>query len=105
MVMFFTPKQAMQLSTTAGMMMAEAQMVIAMRLWGLAGLWNTAPEESYRMVAEKADAVLQSTLRAGEAALSGKGAASVAMAALKPVRRRTRANLKRLQERGPNLPR
>lgn len=102
--MFVTPKQAAELSVQAGMMMAEAQMVIAMRLWGMAGFWNTNPEENLRMVQEKAEAALQSATRAGAAMMAGQGTAAVAMAALKPVRSRTRANLKRLQKSGPNLP-
>ena len=68
--MFVTPKQAAQLSLQTGLMMAEAQMVIAMRLWGMAGLWNTKPEENLRMVQEKAEAVLQSATRAGAAMMA-----------------------------------
>ena len=101
--MFVTPKQAAALSVQTGMMMAEAQIVIAMRLWGMAGFWNTKPEENLRMVQEKAEAALQAATRAGAAMMAGQGTAAVAMAALKPVRSRTRANLKRLQKSGPNL--
>ena len=98
--MFVTPKQAAQLSLQTGLMMAEAQMVIAMRLWGMAGFWNTKPEENLRMVQEKAEAMVQASKAASRAMMSGGGAASVAMAALKPVRRRTRANVKRLTKPG-----
>ncbi|MDZ7909294.1 MAG: antifreeze protein [Gemmobacter sp.] len=85
-------------------MLAEAQAVIAMRLWGMAGLWNVAPEETMRMVEEKTEAMTESAFSAGQAAMSGAGAAAVAMAALKPVRKRTSSNMKRLQKRGPGLP-
>jgi len=102
--MFVTPKQVAELSVQTGIMMAEAQMVIAMRLWGMAGFWNTKPEENLRMVQEKAEAVMQSATRAGAAMMAGQGTAAVAMAALKPVRSRTRANLRRLRKSGPNLP-
>ena len=102
--MFVTPRQAAHLSVQTGKMMAEANMVIAMRLWGMAGFWNMAPQENLRMVQEKAEAAVQSATRAGAAIMAGKGAADVAMAALKPVRQRTRANLKRLQKSGPTLP-
>lgn len=102
--MIVTPKQAARLSVQTGLMMAEAQMVIAMRLWGMAGFWNTAPQENLRMVQEKAEAAMQSATRAGAAMMAGKGTAAVAMAALKPVRSRTHANMKRLQKSGPSLP-
>ena len=101
--MFVTPKQAAQLSLHTGLMMAEAQMVIAMRLWGMAGFWNTKPEENLRMVQEKAEAVVQSAARAGTAMMRGRDGAEVALAALQPVRRRTRANLRRLKARGPKF--
>ncbi|MBT9246883.1 antifreeze protein [Gemmobacter fulvus] len=102
--MFVTPTQAVKLSMHTGLMLAEAQMVIAMRLWGMAGLWNVTPEENSRMVQEKTEAMTQSAMAAGRAMLSGKGAAGVAMAALKPVRMRTRSNMKRLTQRGPGTP-
>lgn len=102
--MFVTPNQAVKLSMHTGLMLAEAQMVIAMRLWGMAGFWNVAPEENSRMIHEKTEAMTQAALSVGRAMLSGKGAAAIAMSALKPVRSRTRSNLKRLQGRGPDLP-
>ena len=86
----------MKPSVEAGMMLAEAQMVIAMRMFGMAGLVPMSPREPTRMVQEKAEAMMQASKAASRAMMSGGGAASVAMAALKPVRRRTRANVKRL---------
>ncbi|WP_151718909.1 antifreeze protein [Gemmobacter serpentinus] len=101
--MFVTPFQAARLSTQTGVMIAEAQMVIAMRLWGMAGLWNVTPGETLRMVQEKTEAVMQSAALASTAMLRGRDGGAVALAALQPVRRRTRANLRRLQARGPKL--
>lgn len=100
----FTPLDAMRLSIQTGMMLMEAQMVIAMRLWGMAGLWNTAPGEMSRMVVEKQRAAVSSAMAAGRAVASGQGAGGVALAALKPVRRRTRSNAARLTRKGPSLP-
>ena len=94
--MFLTPFQAARLAQETGMMLAEAQMVIAMRMFGMAGLVPMSPREPTRMVQEKAEAMVQASKAASRAMMSGGGAASVAMAALKPVRRRTRANVKRL---------
>lgn len=96
--MFVTPFQFAQLAQETGEMLAEAQMVITMRVFGMAGLRDMAPTETTRMVQEKAEAMLQATTAASMAMLAGAGAATVALEALKPVRRRTRANLRRLSK-------
>lgn len=87
---FFAP--AME----AGLMAVEAQLVIAMRLAGLAGLWPVAPEEGLVMVAEKVAAgqdALEAALRAG---MRGAGPSQMALATMAPYRARTRANARRL---------
>jgi hypothetical protein len=78
------------------MMMAEAQTVVALRLWGMAGLWPTRPVETTRMVTEKWPAFLQSAGAAGAAAMKGHPPHRIAEAALRPIRRKTRANSRRL---------
>lgn len=98
--MFLTPYQFAQLAQETGEMLAEAQMVITMRFFGMAGLRQMAPSETTRMVQEKAEAMVQATTAASFAMLAGAGAATVALEALKPVRRRTRANLRRLSKQG-----
>jgi hypothetical protein len=86
-------------------MLAEAQAVIAMRMMGLAGLWAVHPTESFRMVAEKPAAYARAAEAAGRAALAGKAPHEIAGAALRPVRRKTRANSRRLVRTGPRRPR
>ena len=98
--MFFTPEEATLLSMETGLMLAEAQMVVAMRLWGMAGVWNVTSDEPVRMVQEKAEAAVHSLLVAGQALMGGQGAGQVAMAALAPVRDRTRDNVQRLGTQG-----
>ncbi|MEH7830243.1 hypothetical protein [Gemmobacter denitrificans] len=98
--MIVTPAQALRLSLEAGQMVSEAQIVIAMRLWGMAGLWNTRPDETVRMVQEKVEAMAQSSIDAGHAMMTGKGVAGIAMAAMKPVRQKTSANVRRLTKAG-----
>ncbi len=88
--------EMMSLSIQMGMMAAEAQMVVAMRLWGMQGLWPHADNENHRMVAEKSDATLASGAAAIKAVLSGATPAGIALAAIRPVRRKTRSNAKRL---------
>jgi len=82
----------------AGMLLIEAQQVIALRMAGMAGVWRMRPDEPQRMVEEKTAAGQASMVAAMKAGLSGKSPADVAMAAMKPVRRQTKANAARLQK-------
>jgi hypothetical protein len=102
--MFPTPLQMMTLSIRTATMLAEAQMVIGMRMLGMAGMWRVTPSENARMVHEKMEAVQQSAISATRAAMQGKSPAVIADHALKPIRRRTSANAKRLALRGPGTP-
>ncbi len=102
--MFVTPSEMMRLSLRTGFMLVEAQMVIGMRMMGMMGMWRVTPGENARMVSEKVSALQASGLAASRAALAGKSAAVVADHALKPIRRRTSANVKRLARRGPGKP-
>ncbi len=86
-----------------GMLTAEAQAVIAMRLWGMGGLWSVTKSENARMVDEKRDAITRSMIDAGVAAATGKRPDQIMAAAVKPLRQKTRSNSKRLAKRGPKL--
>lgn len=99
-----TPAEMMSLSLKTGFMLAEAQMVIGMRMMGMMGLWRVTPSENARMSSEKVSAVAQSAVAASTAMLTGKPPALIAEAALKPIARRTRQNVKRLTARGPGKP-
>ncbi len=96
-----TPAEIMRLSTKTGMMLVEAQMVIGMRMMGMMGLWRASPSENVRMSAEKLSAASEAAMASSRAMLTGKSPALIAEAALKPIRRRTSANVKRLARRGP----
>ena len=98
------PFQMMHLGAQTTMMLAEAQMVIAMRLLGMAGSWTVGRGENNRMVSEKSAAMLASSMAAGRAIMAGAGPQGVALAALKPIRAKTRANARRLTKAGPKLP-
>lgn len=99
-----TPKQTLRLMQQSSLMLLEAQRVIAMRMAGMAGAWNVTPSEDTRMVQEKSDAARAAGQAMLKAAAAGGSAGAVALAGLKPVRSRTRANAKRLAARGPKLP-
>lgn len=100
----FNPAELFQLQMRFGLMLAEAQMVIGMRMLGMAGMWRVSPSENARMVSEKLSAAQDATLAATRAVLAGKPPAVIADHALKPIRRRTSANAKRLASRGPGTP-
>jgi len=85
-------------------MMAEAQMVVAMRILGMAGFWAVTPNETHRMFAEKQSAFATSMKAATRALAAGKRPDEVMSDALRPIRRRTRSNLSRLAKRGPQAP-
>jgi hypothetical protein len=85
-------------------MLAEAQAVIAMRMMGMAGMWSVAPTETTRMISEKGAAYSSAMKAAGRAAMSGKRPDEIAEAALRPIRRKTRSNSRRLARRGPGRP-
>ncbi|MTH77311.1 antibiotic ABC transporter [Paracoccus aestuariivivens] len=77
----------------------ESQMVIAMRTAGMMGLVRQDANEPTRMVVEKADAASEAMVAALRAAGRGERADRVMAAALRPYRRRTKANVKRLSNK------
>ncbi len=96
----FNPFDYWRAALTTSQMLAEAQSVVAMRTMGMAGLWNVSPGENDRMIAEKMDAMRESGMAAAGAMMRGHSPVRVAMAAVKPVKRRTDANARRLAKRG-----
>ncbi|XDA99180.1 antifreeze protein [Sulfitobacter sp. LCG007] len=96
-----SPSDMFQAAWQVGMLAAETQAVIAMRLWGFAGLWNVTPYENRRMVSEKAGAITQAALNASFAAMQGKPLDVVLTSAIRPLRQKTRSNSRRLAKRGP----
>lgn len=93
-----------RLWTTSTMIAMEAQAVIAMRVWGMAGMWGVGVNENTRMIEEKVKAVQTGMLASGQAAMRGGNAVTVMSKAIAPVRRATRSNVKRLQKGNPMLP-
>ena len=97
------PFALMRSSTSLAMLAWETQMVIAMRLMGMAGLWSVVPSENDRMVSEKGPAFLEAAQSASRAAIAGCRPDQVVVAWARPLRQRTRANARRLSKRGPRL--
>lgn len=96
-----TPFDIMTLQGKMSLLAAESCAVVWMRSMGMAGLWNTASDENIRMVTEKQQAMMQAGLEAWAAAMAGKPPHKVVKKSMKPVRRKVRANRKRLTRRGP----
>ncbi len=99
-----TPAQVIALSLRNSQMMSEAGMIVGMRMLGMAGMWRVSPAENARMVEEKVAAVTEGAMAASRAMLRGAEPVAVADAALRPVRRTTAANVKRLAKLGPGKP-
>ncbi len=76
--------------------MAEAQAVVAFRTLGMWGVMPAAPSERHDMMAEKGPAFFEAALAAGRAAALGRSPVQVAEAALSPIGRQTRSNMRRL---------
>lgn len=91
--------RAMRLALRAQTMMAEAQTVMTLRMMGMFGLWPMGAGEPGRMVTEKIEALQEAQLALFRAAMKGADPTAMAEAALRPVRRRTRANAERLTRR------
>ena len=99
---YISPKlgaDLLQMGWRNTVMLAEAQAVITMRLCGMMGFWPVSGGENNRMVTEKLTALQESQAAALRAMLRGGSLAQVSEAAMRPVRRRTRANAKRLSRR------
>lgn len=99
-----TPYDLFRTGSEIALMAVEAQSVIALRLMGLSGLWSVTPRESLRMVSEKGPAFRDASMAAVAAAMGGKRPDEIVDAAVKPLRRKTRANVRRLSRRGPKMP-
>jgi hypothetical protein len=90
------PLDCWRLGLTLAALGAEAQMVIALRMMGLWGVWALPPGEQVRMVSEKQAAIGEASIGMANALLRGASAAAVVGAGASPVRRRVRSNARRL---------
>ncbi len=77
-------------------LLVETQFVMAYRTMGMIGVWTVAPGESQRMVSEKAPAFASAAVAASRAALLGQRPDQIVGAWIRPLRRKTRANARRL---------
>ena len=80
----------------AARLTVEAQSVIALRLARLSRGGAAGRKEAHRMVAEKADAMVQAQLAAAKSMMSGKHGPALARETLGIYGRRVRSNRRRL---------
>ncbi|APX89979.1 hypothetical protein BV394_09830 [Brevirhabdus pacifica] len=78
----------------------EAQLVIAWRLMGMAGMIPAAAGENQRMLSEKPEAFAEAAFAAGSALMRGRRADQVLAVWIRPLRKRTGANARRLTRGG-----
>ena len=82
---------------------AESQAVMTMRILGMGKVWSVDRRENARMVLEKPEAFGKAAMAATLAAATGQRSDQILRAAAKPLRRKTKANARRLAKRGPDL--
>lgn len=87
----------------ASQIMAESQMVIGLRLAGMAGFWPMGPAETNRMVSEKFAAGIDSAGAALKSGMAGDSLPDMAMAAMKPYRHKTKSNARRLTRKATGM--
>jgi hypothetical protein len=80
-------------------LLVEAQLVMTYRTLGMVGLWTVSPGENRRMIAEKAPAFAEAAIAASRAAAAGRRPDEIVGAWVKPLRRKTRLNARRLSRR------
>ena len=81
----------------------EAQMVVGMRMLGMAGLWSVPSGESDTMFSEKPPVFANAAVAASAAALRGGRPDQIMDAWTRTIRRKTGANVRRLSKRGPKI--
>ena len=78
-------------------LVTETQIVVAYRTLGMFGLLAAAPGETTRMMSEKGPAFAEASMAASRAAIAGRRPDEVFGAWMRPLRRRTRSNARRLR--------
>lgn len=96
---YFTVFDFIRPAIEASKIMADAQVVIGLRVAGMAGFWPMGQAETDRMVAEKMSAGLDAAGAAMRSAMAGGSLPDVALAAMRPVRSKTKSNVRRLSRK------
>ncbi|WP_051597867.1 hypothetical protein [Actibacterium atlanticum] len=81
-------------------LVVESQMVVAMRLLGMAGIWAVKPDENVRMVGEKVSGFRDAALAMQSSVWRGERPDQIMVAGIRPIRARTYSNSRRLSRDG-----
>lgn len=96
---FFTVFDFIRPAMEASKIMAEAQVVIGLRVAGMAGFWPMGRAENDRMVSEKMVASVDVAGAVMRSAMAGGSLPDIAIAAMRPVRGKTKSNVRRLSRK------
>lgn len=91
-----SPGPVIELVLRSSQLAIEAHAVIALRIFGMAGLWPVQADESRRMIAEKGPAWIKAARHANRALLSGGRPDEILLATIEPLRRKAQRNRERL---------
>lgn len=94
------PHELLRTGFQFSLLMAETQAVMAYRIMGMAGMWPVTSGENRRMIQEKGPAFAEAMAASAMAAAKGQRPDQVVAAAIRPLRRKTRSNSRRLSRRG-----
>ncbi|SDY12153.1 antifreeze protein [Citreimonas salinaria] len=96
MIDVFAPYRMFNQTLRTGMMVWDVQVVMTLRMMGLAGAWSMPPGEAVRMVTEKPPAFAQAFAAWQKAMVSGRGIEAAGNAFSAPLSRKARGNRRRL---------
>jgi len=96
---FYTVFDFVRPAMAASKIMVEAQVVIGLRVAGMAGFWPMGQGETDRMVSEKVQASKDAAQALIRSAIAGGSLPDMAMAVMRPVGHVTKANARRLRRK------
>ncbi len=100
---FLTPFDVLRPAMEASQIMAESQLVVGLRVAGMAGFWPMGQAETKRMVSEKLTTGMESAGAAMKLGMAGDSLPDMAMAAMKPYRHKTKSNARRLTRKASGV--
>lgn len=90
------PGPVIDLALRSSQLAIESHIVIALRLFGMVGLWPVHGDESSRMIAEKAPAWIKAAGHGHQSLLSGGRLDEILLATIEPLRYTAQSNRERL---------
>lgn len=95
-----TPGPVIDLVLRSSQLAIESHIVIALRLFGMVGLWPVHGDEASRMITEKVPAWIKAAGHAHHSLLSGGRPDEILLATIEPLRHTAQSNRERLFQTG-----